>query len=240
MKLAEAWADIEEAPTQHIASSMKLPDVLEAVREFLSRYIVFTNEAQATAVTLWVAHTWVIEAFDYTPYLHISSPVKRCGKSRLFDCLRLLCAKPWPVVCPSQAVLFRKIERDAPTLLLDEVDAIFSASGDDNKEALRALLNAGFERGATVPRCVGPNHTLTEFRVFCPKALAGIGKLPDTVADRSIPILMARRKRGQHVEKFRARDAEAVVKPIAAALKTWAGRQQTLASVHKSFRISNL
>ena len=140
--------------------------------------------------------------------------------------------------------MFRKIEQDGPTLLLDEIDAIFTAkNGDDGKEAIRALLNAGFERRATVPRCVGPNHTLMEFRVFCAKALAGIGKLPDTIADRSISISMARRKRGQHVaggplapgyEQFRARDAEVIAKPIKAALETWATRQQTLASLRNA------
>ena len=146
---------------------MELPEILEEVRGFLSRYIVFSNEAQATAVTLWVAHTWVIDAFDYTPYLQISSPVKGCGKSRVFDCLKFLCARPWVVVSIIEAVLFRKIEKDAPTLLLDEIDAVFTLKkGDDGKEAIRALLNAGFERRATVPRCVGPNHTLSEFRVF--------------------------------------------------------------------------
>ena len=99
----------------------------------MCRYIVFSSEAQVTAVTLWVAHTWVIEAFDFTPYLHISSPVKRCGKSRVFDCLRLLCAKAMAGRSITEAVLFRKIEQDAPTLLLDEVDAIFSAKGDEER-----------------------------------------------------------------------------------------------------------
>jgi hypothetical protein len=142
------------------------------------------------------------------------------------------------VVSIIEAVMFRTIERDAPTLLLDEIDAVFTAKkGDDGKEAIRALLNAGFERRAIVPRCVGPNHTLTEFRVFCPKALAGIGKLPDTIADRSIPIIMARRKRGQHVEKFRARDAEVIAKPIAAALEAWAARQQTLARLRNALPV---
>ena len=128
-----------------------------------------------------------------------------------------------------EAVLFRKIEQEAPTLLLDEVDAVFTAkNGDDGKEALRALLNAGFERRATVARCVGPNHTLTEFRVFCPKALAGIGKFPDTVSDRCIPIIMARRKPGEVIEKFRAREAEPVVGPIAAALQAWSQKQTVI------------
>jgi hypothetical protein len=220
MKLADSWMEIEEVGTGNTPAT-ELPAMLEDVRSFLSRYVAFSSEAQAIAISLWVAHTWAIQAFDYTPYLHISSPVKRCGKSRVFDCLKLLCAKPWPVVSITEAVLFRKIEKDAPTLLLDEVDAIFTAKADDGKEALRALLNAGFERRATVPRCVGPLHTLKEFRVFCPKALAGIGKLPDTVADRSIPIVMARRARGQRIERFRTRDAEPIAQPIAAALQAW-------------------
>jgi hypothetical protein len=132
-------------------------------------------------------------------------------------------------------VLFRKIEHEMPTLLLDEVDAVFTAkNGDDGKEALRALLNAGFERRATVPRCVGPNYELREFGVFCPKALAGIGKLPDTIGDRSIPIIMARRKRGEAVEKFRAREAEEIAKPIVAALQAWSQRQAVIEKLREA------
>lgn len=226
MKLADSWADLADGETQLTSPPMELPEILEEVRGFLSRYIMFSNAAQATAVTLWVAHTWAIEAFDFTPYLQISSPVKRCGKSRVFDCLKLLCAKPWATVSLTEAVMFRKIEHEEPTLLLDEVDAIFTAkNGDDGKEALRALLNAGFERRATVTRCVGPEHKLREFRVFCPKALAGIGKLPDTVADRCIPIIMARQKPGEAAEKFRTRAVEPIAEPIAAALQAWSQKQ---------------
>jgi hypothetical protein len=51
------------------------------------------------------------------------------------------------VVSPTEAVLFRKIQSGRTSLLLDEVDAIFSGGKDESKEPLRALLNAGFERG---------------------------------------------------------------------------------------------
>ncbi len=112
MSLAQEWTDIKEAATGSTAAPLQLPEILEEVSGFLSRYIVFSNAAQATTVTLWVAHTWVIEAFDYTPYLQISSPVKRCGKSRVFDCLRLLCAKPRTNVSPTEASMFRKIEQE--------------------------------------------------------------------------------------------------------------------------------
>src|SRR4029077_14612013 len=72
------------------------------------------------------------------------------------------------------------------------------------------------EKGSgKTPRCDGPNHTLKDFPAFCPKAFAGIGELPDTTADRSIRIAMARRQRAQAIERFRAREAGLASKPIA-------------------------
>ena len=75
----------------------QLSQLLDEVLAFLKRYIIFPTEDAAVAVTLWVAHTWTIDAFRFTPYLHISSPVRECGKSRLFACLSHLCMKPWCV-----------------------------------------------------------------------------------------------------------------------------------------------
>ena len=201
---------------------MGLDELLTRIHGFLCDYVVFPQPEHPVVVTLWIAHTWVIPAFIFTPYLSISSPVKRCGKSTLLDCLNLLVSRPWAAVMPSPAVLYRKIEQDCPSLLLDEVDTIFSTTkGDDSKEELRAVLNAGFQRGAKVPRCVGPTHTLAEFSVFCPKALAGIGRLPDTVADRSVPIILARKTRGQQVAKFRMRAVSPIAQEIRDALSGW-------------------
>ena len=72
-----------------------LGQLLQETCGYLNRFIAFSSEAQPVAIALWIAHTWTIEAFDYTPYLHILSPEKRCGKSRLLDCLNLLVARPW-------------------------------------------------------------------------------------------------------------------------------------------------
>src|SRR5262249_49627373 len=179
-----------------------LARILDSICAFVRRYIVFQMLEEAQAIALWVVHCWVLHAFDYTPYLDINSPEKRCAKTRLLDCLALLVLKAWRAILPSEAVLFRKIEKDQPTLLLDEVDGIFTGNGKDEKrEALRSLLNAGFERGAQVPRCVGQgaNQEVRNFAVFCPKALAGIGKLPDTLRDRAVPIQLVRRTRDERV-----------------------------------------
>src|SRR5262249_44881102 len=76
-------------------------------------------------------------------------------------------------------------------------------------EGLRAIYNAGNRRGVVVPRCVGKDQRLVDFDIYCPKALAGIGGVPETVLDRSILIRMSRRRPGESVERMVARVAMA-------------------------------
>jgi hypothetical protein len=216
------------------SSANALADTLSQIENFFTRYIAFPRPEQPKIIALWVAHSHALDAFDYTPYLHPHSPEKRCGKSRLLDCCNLLVPRPWLCVSPSEAVVYRKIAASCPTLLLDEVDTIFGGGKDENKEGLRALLNAGFNRGATVPRCVGPQHEIKDFPVFCAKVIAGIGKLPDTVADRSIPIVLARKSREQVVERFRARNVTPHAEGIRAALEKWAADSAVIGALRSA------
>jgi len=173
--------------------------------KFVRRFIVLPEEA-AVVIALWLLHAHAVEAFDVTPYLLITSPEKRSGKSRLLEVLKLLLSNPLHVILPSEAVLFRTINAGGVTLLLDEYDAFFRRDSNDAAEGVRAVLNAGFERGATVPRCLDRGKNVENFSVFCPKALAGIGEPPDTVADRSFRITMRRRKRTEARTRFRRRE----------------------------------
>lgn len=182
--------------------------ILDDVRTFIRRFVVL-DEHQADAVTLWAAHTHVFDAFGCTPYLAISSPEKRSGKTRLLEVLELLVREPVATANISDAALFRVIEKRKPTLLIDEVDALFGKKARDREE-FRGMINAGYRRGATTHRMGGRNNTeLQTFSVYCPKAFAGIGNcLPDTITDRAIPIRLKRRTRDKPVERFRRREVE--------------------------------
>ena len=48
----------------------------------------------------------------------VTSPEKQCGKSRLIECLELVVAKPWSCITPSEAVVYRNINTNMPTMLL--------------------------------------------------------------------------------------------------------------------------
>jgi hypothetical protein len=188
--------------------------VLDDVVHFLRRFVVL-SEPQLAAIALFVMHTHATEAADCTPYLHVRSAEKRSGKTRLLEVLELLVREPMPTANISDAALFRAIAQLTPTLLLDEVDAIYGPKARD-REDLRGMLNAGYRRGAVARRMGGKRMTeLEAFPVFCAKAFAGIGELPDTIADRAIRIRLERRTRDEPIERFRRRD----VAPEAASLR---------------------
>jgi hypothetical protein len=179
----------------------------------IERYVVMTD-AQRLVVALWIVHSHAVEHFEQTPYLTVTSPQRQCGKSRLLELLELLVPRPWATIMPSEAIVYRKIEAVMPTLLLDEVDAIFAPKTADRHEGLRAILNAGHRRGATVDRAANFGKDLVSFHVYCPKVLAGIGVLPATITDRSIPIRLERKRRAERVEQFRLRTAAEEAEPI--------------------------
>jgi len=202
------------------APPLELPEpedgagLLDDLAAFIRRFVVVST-AQATVIALWIVHTHTLDAAEATPYLAVTSAEKRSGKTRLLEVLTLLVARPLATSNISDAALFRSISNDRPTLLFDEIDAIFGAKARD-REDLRGMINAGHRRGAEVRRVGGANRDKLEvFPVFSPKALAGIGRLPDTVADRSFPIRLERRAQGEEVERFRRRDVE----PEAVALR---------------------
>lgn len=192
------------------------------LRAWITRFVAL-GEHEATVIALWVMLTHVIDAFECAPYLSVTSAEKQCGKTRLLEVLELVVARPWLTGRTTPAVLARKIDAHQPTLLLDESDATFR--GDKEfAQALRGVLNTGYLRSGKTSLCVTRGKTIefADFSTFGPKAIAGIGALPDTVADRSIPIRLQRKLPGESVERFRRRKARADADIILSRLGEWA------------------
>lgn len=215
-------------------------EILDKTTSFIRRFVSL-SDAQVAILALWVVHTHCFDAWQVTPYLAVTSAEKRCGKSRLLEVLELVVNNPWKAGKVSVAVLIRKIAKQRPTCLLDEIDAAFK-SGDDYSEALRGILNCGFQDGNPASLCVGQGAKMemVDFPVFCPKVLAGIGTLPDTVGDRSIPIRLKRQSQamGRKVERFRLRDVRPQAKPIRDGVTKWAcSHKAVLAAARPAFPI---
>jgi hypothetical protein len=199
-------------------------ELLERVEAFLRRFVVFAIDLQAVAVALWIMHTWCFEAAETTPYLHVNSPEKRSGKSRLVEVLAQLARGALQAANMTAAALYRSICDPAPAVLFDEVQELFGRGADDDQRQLRACLNSGYRLGGAARRCVGEGakQTVAEFPTFCPKVLAGTGSLPDMLADRAIPIRLQRKTRHEQVERFRIRRVRAEAEALRRRLAGWA------------------
>lgn len=196
----------EECPMTENPASELTTKLLEEISALLDKYMGFTS-AQRDICAAWILHTHLIEVFDFTPYLWISSPVKRCGKTRLLFLLQMT-KNSWLTGRTTAAALVRMINAKHPTLLLDESD---TGLHGEYAITLQNVMNAGFMRGLKYSVCEPSESgewTPVDYDVFSPKAIAGIGHLPDTVMDRSIPIQLQRAK----AKKAKYRDSK--VKPL--------------------------
>ena len=118
--------------------------LLEELRKYITRFVVLLKDADVV-LALWVLHTWIFDCFDITPYLVITSPTRRCGKSLVLTILNWLCCRAKKNDSMSKAAIYRSVENDRPTLVLDEVGWVV-----DQKDERQGILCGGFERNGFV------------------------------------------------------------------------------------------
>jgi hypothetical protein len=197
--------------------------ILNDVYNYVTRFVEFPDEHTKVAWTLWVAHTYLIDVFYYTPRLHIMSASKRCGKTRLLNITNLLISNPVPaLINPSPASLFRMIEQGqgGAKIAIDQMDELMSRKETSD---ITTIICSGFDRsGFKVPR-VNDDGKVDYFDVFAAYVLAGIDKnnTPDSVEDRSVPIRLKRRSGTEKVESWRPKKQAAVCLELAERLRKW-------------------
>lgn len=185
--------EIEPWP-EAVDGALLLSETIGVIRRF-----VVVTEGNAEAIALWLLHSHALDAFGISPVLAITSPQKGCGKTTLLALAGALANRPLLASNVSPAVVFRVVEACAPTLLIDEADTLAL----NDKGDLRGILNSSHNReGARVLRCDPNTLEPRQFSTWCAKAIACIGALPPTLADRSIEIRMARKRADERAERF--------------------------------------
>ena len=173
-------------------------EVLEEISAIFTRHLILPPGA-ADAMALWVLHAHLHDTAEISPILALTSPTPECGKTTALNLIGSLVPKPLASSNITAAAVFRGIEKWHPTLLVDEADSFLK--GNDE---LRGVLNSGhYRRTAFVIRVTGDNLEPARFTTWAPKVIALIGKLPPTLASRSIHIEMRRMAPGEVVEPVR-------------------------------------
>jgi putative DNA primase/helicase len=187
---------------------VKGAELVEDLIGQIRRYLVLPSGAAET-IALWILHAHLHDTSNISPILAITSPSPECGKTTLLDLLGSLVPRPLASSNITPAALFRAVEKWHPTLLVDEADTFIR-----NSDELRGVLNSGHRRSAAyVIRTVGDTYEPQQFRTWSPKAIALIGKLPDTLASRSIHIELRRKTAIEVVDTLRG-DRLAHIEPL--------------------------
>lgn len=196
--------------------SLSIADALDQIYAFIGKYLVCSMH-QRTVLALWVVHTYCYKHFPETPYLEISSPEGQSGKSVCLGLLEVLCSKAWMPGGVTAACITTRLANHQPALLLDDWHTVLRSSGN---QPLLALLKAGARAGSYYPEY--PKEKDWDGLVFCPKAFAGQGRLPDSLAPHCIPIVLRRKRSKDRVTAFWQDKAAWKVYDLRKSLAAWA------------------
>jgi len=203
--------------------------ILTKIENYIKRFVVLPHEHQYPVLSTWVIHTWAFDYAQTTPYIYINSPEMGSGKSLLLDVLTPIVNNPMATIDATGPVIFRAIEALEPTLMFDEVDAVWSGA---KNEGLRGVLNGGYKRGGKVYRLKSgaseeagklADAGIGTYNTFCPKILCGIhnGQLPATLVDRCIPLLIRRKQVGVGVEPYKPSEIEGDAEALLEEIEEW-------------------
>jgi Protein of unknown function (DUF3631) len=200
----------------------ELAKTATAAKATFEKYVAFHSDhaiAQAGTLALYTLYTWIYDDFRFAPILLVTAPTSESGKSRLFDVAELLVRQPYVVVDPSGPSLRNIIDAEHPTIMIDEADLL------KTRKDLRAILNAGVEKGRFITRATGRGGYVS-YDPFGPKMLAGIyGEVPPlkgATLSRCIQIELRRRyDEREEIADFDKTDAEREVNDLAGNIKRW-------------------
>lgn len=193
---------------------------LAELEEFLSQYLVL-DPLLVFVMAIWIMAAWLADLWDRFPHLAITSPERRCGKTRALQLIALVTPNAHSSMNISPAAIYRLIQQVLLTLILDEAQSL-ERRGSEAAEVTREIFNAAIDRNAKVLRVAGPEHEVQEFSIYCPKAFALIGEPDGVVADRCLPIRMRRKTPSDTTQPYRSRKVEPIGKEIHDKLEAWA------------------
>jgi len=168
-----------------------MSEILEILRDWFKRFVIFQNERDLDILPLWVMHTWIAEELYSSPRLLIDSPMPGSGKTTLLEHMSKFCKDPVQMASVSSSALLGRLTANGTrTLLIDEADRALDPKKPGVGDLI-ALLNSGYKKGSTRPVLVQKNKEWVEVLMptFSPVAIAGNSpNIPDDTRSRCIVV----------------------------------------------------
>ncbi len=184
--LGERWR--AEDRTRFLAGEAPPPSWARTVAALLALFrdlLEFDSDPPYAVLALWSLGTYFHQALPSFPRLNHHGE-KGSGKSKTLRLVAGVAHNGIYRMAPRPAGLFRLIQALRPTPCLDEIEHLDREDRGD----ITAILNAGYQAGGAVDRCVGDQHLVTPFLVYAPIAVAGIKGLNAVLSDRCVTLIL--------------------------------------------------
>lgn len=206
------WRGNPQFPSSHFNFCRGMaPDVDPAkifwgIVDLCRRFIWVRDQRAFFIVASYIMMTYIHRLFPAVPYLHIHG-IAGSGKNQLLSIFHALSFNVEQSALSTPAAMSRSIEANLPTFLYDEAEQLNNPKPGTMAEALAITLNSGYRSDGSrkvSEALAGGGWTTREFSTFCPKILASITRLNNTLTSRCITLRMrtAPKEELAHIDDF--------------------------------------
>ena len=119
-------------------------NLIEEITKAITPFVFFNNQVLYDLIAVEAISTYVFNLFEAIPYLHLTG-AKGSGKTTLVKILSSLSHNPVSTVSVTPATMFRLIDKEQPTLFIDEAEDL-EKRGTSNNHIIQ-VLNSGYKKG---------------------------------------------------------------------------------------------
>lgn len=223
--LAPAAPQTPATPPKSLLPRPNPSQLLDSIVSFLRQYLS-ADDHRLNLLALWIAHTCSFQSSPIAVYLDIRSPESHCGKSVCLSLLAMLSAEPWLASGPDPRTVVNRVvteERRLNSGKLPEIhpphtillDNHHHTLGRSERQGLLAMLSSGYSASASYA------SGNAEYCLFGPKAFAGHGPLPRSLADRCVPIPLVRKRPSEVLARINSETIQIATR-LSRQLREWA------------------
>lgn len=161
-------------------------EIYNEIKDRINEYMEIYDPRITSMLSCWIIGTYLYDLFPCYGYILLTSQ-KASGKSKLLNIIGLLSRNSLSVSSPSESVLFRMINGNRLTLLIDDFETF---KNDERTNYLLQILKIGIDQEGGIPRNEKYKDTYVpkKFNCYCPKVITNTTSLDQVTISRCITI----------------------------------------------------